>query len=288
MSQRFSVFSAIILGGCILLTGCFHEQHDRFKAPVTDETLARGATLVNGLAACGFCHGVTNEPGVPLSGGRNAYDVYGAVAASNITPSKSGIGAMTDEELVQSIRGVWSQSPDKRSPAIHRGFEWMSTSDALSIVSYLRSTTPVKNEVKPRIVGFTARNSTGMFSAASAISGHIADIPKSNQILYGKYIVNHVARCGSCHTFPGTLFSSEKYLAGNTYKTESGMVKAPALIGDKKSISNWAEADIHEFLKAGIRPDKSKVNSDLCPTKFFRTADAADIQAIVFYLRSLS
>ena len=137
----------------------------------------------------------------------------------------------------------------------------MSTGDSLAIIAYLRSLTPINNPIKERIVGFTARNSTGLFSAPAKVTGHIADISSTDKLLYGKYLVNHVARCASCHTLQAGIFSSEKYLAGGQRVTfDDKTIETPGLIGKSNSMNMWSEPQLYEFFKAGIRPDKSIIN----------------------------
>ncbi len=271
------------------LSACGGVKKDNLTAPRSPDVIARGAHLVKGLAACGFCHGVTSSPVAPIAGGRDVYDLYGAVSSPNISPSKSGIGFMSDDEVILSIRGIWKKHPDKRSPTIHRGYEWISSADALSIVSYLRSLTPINNKVKERVVGFTSRNSTGLFSAPAKVTGFVADINPSDKILYGKYLVNHVARCGSCHTMDSSIFSGEKYLAGGkVFKNESVEMVVPGLVGTSKSMNMWSESELIEYFKAGIRPDKTTIDPKACPVEFYRNANEQEISAMVLYLRSLS
>jgi hypothetical protein len=272
-----------------VLNACGNVPPDSYTAPRSPEVVARGAHLVKGLAACGFCHGVSSAPTSPLAGGRQVYDIYGAVESPNITPSKSGIGLFSDQQIEQSIRGIWKDAADKRSPTIHRGHEWLSSSDALAINAYLRSLTPINHVVKERRIGFASRNSTGLFSAAATVTGHVADTNPHDKIPYGKYLVNHVARCGSCHTTEASVFSSERYLAGGKIiRVNSQEFVAPPLLGTAQTMNTWSEPAIIEFFKAGKRADGTQVKSEACPVSFYRQASDEEVTAMMLYLRSLS
>ena len=82
------------------LSACSSEKSDLVASPTDYSTYAlHGRTLARGLAACGFCHGSDNTPMSPLSGGRTYSDRFGDLIIPNITPSKSGIGEWTTQEV---------------------------------------------------------------------------------------------------------------------------------------------------------------------------------------------
>ncbi len=84
------------------------------SAPTSPEALARGAYLVNHVAACLGCHSevqstVPGEPVVPGTEGAgrvfNDPSFPGALRSTNITPdSETGIGSWSDGEIVRAIR----------------------------------------------------------------------------------------------------------------------------------------------------------------------------------------
>jgi cytochrome c553 len=258
----------------LLASGCSRPVIDQMAVPKSSALIDKGSKLVNGVAACGFCHGIKAAPFVHLAGGRESTDTYGLVKASNITPSKSGIGTLSDNKIIDAIRGIWPKDSDRRSPDVHRGLEWISSSDVVAIVAYLRSVTPVKNEVPVRLVGFTARNTTGLFSKAPLVQGLVPDIPKENAAQYGKYIVKHLSRCDQCHSLDSNEPSKNKL--------------APSLVGVASSANRWSHQDLVNFiLKGGLKPSGAIVNPAECPTSFYANASEEEAKAIASYIRTL-
>lgn len=272
----------------LTLVGCVKDHPDNIIAPRDSKTVARGKELVHGLAACGRCHGQTPSPTSPLSGGQTVYDLYGPLPAPNITSSSTGIGSWDDETILNSLRGNWGDEAKHRSPQVHRGYEWISDRDGLSIVSYLRTLSPIKNEVERRSVTFMDRNTTGFFESQFAVQGYVPNPSKQNQVQYGKYLVDVVARCGVCHSTPATLLTNEVYLGGGDATIEGEAVSAPALIGGKETMSYWSEGAIALYLQTGKRPDGSYIDPAKCPVEFFKNGAESDLQAIALYIRSLS
>lgn len=109
----------------------------------------RGAYLVQGLAHCSTCHtprGIAmQEKSLDESGGSFlSGSVLAGWEAYNITPDRnSGIGAWTDEQLVQYLRtgnvpGV-AQAAGPMGEAVEHSFSQMSDSDLRSIATYVRT-----------------------------------------------------------------------------------------------------------------------------------------------------
>lgn len=267
------------------LIACSPEPPRPVHVPQDPIFLTRGRELTVGLAACGRCHGQTLSPNAPLSGGRVFTDTYGDVQAPNITPSQSGIGSWTDDEIIETFRGAWKHDDERRPFDLHRGYEWMSDKDAFSIVAYLRSVSPIKNEVYRREIDFIDRNTTGFFEVSRAVDGHVPEPPKKVGAIYGKYLVDHVARCTACHNTPETLLSDGHYLGGGTVTNEFGTKSAPELTS-KQTVSGWTEPQLVKYLKSGARPDGSFVDSHFCPIEFYKHASDSDLIAIAQYIRS--
>lgn len=270
-SKAFLVILILIL--LLIVIGCVTRPPDVVRVQSDPMIIEKGQSLTNGLAACGFCHGSVSSKVNVLAGGREIKDMYGVVLSSNLTPSKTGIGKYDDQTVINAIRGIWPTDPDKRSLSVHRGYEWMSSSDVQSIVSYLRTLTPVKNDVQKRIVGFSARNYTGFFSSVPRVPGLIPDLDSKNKALYGKYLVNHVARCSYCHKL-------------NT--DDSLQHIGPSLVGtDSKMMNKWTEEQIKSYFTNSIRPDGTKVDPTLCPTGYYKHATNDEIDKISTYIRAL-
>lgn len=256
--------------------------------PVDVQHVQRGGYLFRGLAACGFCHGETADPEAVPSGGRPYYDAHGAVAAANLTPARAGIGAWQPVELLNVFRKGTGKGGKFLSTTAHRGYEWMSDEDLLSVLGYLRTLPAVEKEVSRRDVSVIDRNTTGLFEAAREVQGFVPRVSSRHELEYGKYLVDHVARCGSCHNSVDTLLTSEVYLGGSAViRTEAGEKTAPGITGSTVfGIGSWSEEQIVHYLRTGVTPDNKRSDPAFCPTNFYRNASNEDLLAIARYLRT--
>ncbi|MCO6432016.1 MAG: hypothetical protein J5J00_14245 [Deltaproteobacteria bacterium] len=252
--------------------------------------IERGRELAQGLAACGFCHGQTADAQSPLSGGRIQHDAYGEVAAPNITPHSSGIATIKTMELMQIFRAGIAPDERRLSRAVHKGFEWLSDNDLLAIIAFLKFQPPVANEVEKREVGFIERNTAGFLESTFEVTGFVPEIEKSYPVEYGKYLLDHVARCGSCHNTPATLITDEAYLSGGALiKIESGEKIAPNITtSNDAGIGSWSEDDIVHYLQSGETPEGRVSDAKFCPVDFYRNASPEDLVSIAKYLKTVA
>ncbi len=133
----------------------------------TPERVARGKYLAESVANCISCHSPadSSQPGNPVTPGKEytGHDFSvemvgfpGAIRAPNLTSDQeTGIGAMTDGELLRALReGIGRDGhalimmPSKDFAAA------MSDDDAKAIVAFLRSLPPVRSPVGPTVLGF--------------------------------------------------------------------------------------------------------------------------------------
>ncbi len=274
----------------VAVLGCFSRNTDLNLDLTSGEQVARGRYLAKSMAACGFCHGESAYPDAPLSGGALFYDKFGGVHAANITPDRSGLNEYTVKELVRVIRAGIDRNDDLISPQAHDGFQWMADEDVLSIISYLRTLPAVSNAVEKREVGFVSKNTTGLFDKRREVRGFIARVSEKETLEHGKYLVDHVARCGSCHNSSTAIFGSEKYLGGGrAIRRDSGEKVAPALnFADYLRGASWTENDILNYLKTGVTPNQVTVDPHFCPVEFYKRAAEGDLTAMAKYLKSLT
>jgi fructose 5-dehydrogenase cytochrome subunit len=268
------------------ITGCGPKPDFPVLDSFSEVQLERGYRLTHGLASCGFCHGMEAEPRAPLSGGRVFRDSLGEVRAANITPSDSGIGSWSSADVLAALRGARGKDGTYLSPDLHKGYEWMSDKDVYSIVAYLRSTAPVENSVERRDVGFLGRNISGFFSRWYEVTGFVPDVSRSVPEARGRYLVDHTARCGSCHNMEGGLFSSSQYLVGgeNVYSGTDSRI-APNITGDPvDGLGQWSREEIVRYLSTGVTADGREIGTEFCPTNFFRRGSLEDLFAIASYL----
>ncbi|MBC8047900.1 MAG: cytochrome c, partial [Fimbriimonadaceae bacterium] len=132
----------------------FDAPYPDIKASADSTIIARGEYLVFGPSHCAECH--TDMEGykravlgerVPLSGGYAFKLPFGTVYSKNITNDKeTGIGGYTDAEIARSIREL--VKPDGHTMMPFMNYQNMSEEDLTAIISYLRTTEPVKKVVQ--------------------------------------------------------------------------------------------------------------------------------------------
>jgi len=259
--------------------------------PVVNQqaSASSGHALVTGFGACGFCHSLNGQTGAPLSGGRLLRDSYGEARGPNITLGDSGIGGWNESQFKAVLRSNTRPDGSEVGPERHRGFEWLADDDIAAITIYLRSLPAVENSVEPRRLSFIARNTTGFLDTRVVVRGYIPPISPTFKVEYGQYLVDHVARCGSCHSKPGGLIASEEYLAGGQEVSFDGESKVAPNITTSTTvgIGEWSESALRSFLRSGRTPDGREVDGRFCPIQFYATAPQAHLDAVVSYLRTV-
>ncbi len=284
-----SHFLKYFLISCILLTACWQRPVLNLEVNTSNDKIKRGKELVQGLGACGSCHGINPNPDSALAGGRELVDNYGVLFAANLTPSISGIGNYNLSQFIDAIRLNKSKKSEFMSGYFHRGLKKASNDDLTAIYAYLKTLTPVKNEIFKRAITFWERNTTGLFEERAEFLGYIAPISDSNPKIYGKYLVDRVADCAGCHQADSPLFSDADYLGGGKVLLKGSQQKITPALKPKynPNLKNWTEANFLHYLKTGRTADGQAVSSEYCPTNFYATAPQSDLKAVANYLASL-
>jgi len=284
MSLRLLYY--ILLAGVVsFIVGCSLDVDDRIVPPDSPEELARGRYLVEGVAACGSCHGSFRKPGAPLSGGIPFTDRFGEVLAPNITPSRTvGMGKWTATDIKKLFRTGRSSSGAYVSHQAHEGFEWLSDGDILAISSYLASLRPVESEVEHR--SFSKLNPYNWISGESGVDvkGAIPDISRSNPVAYGYYLSRAVMRCSSCHNGVATFFGDPAPLAGRRIVKRGSEARSVPPLAGILTPGRWSKAQLKEYLRGGTGPDGKHRNQDFCPTAFYAQVTDDDLNAVIEYI----
>jgi mono/diheme cytochrome c family protein len=272
----------------ILLAACWNLRPENIGVSDQLDFVERGSELVNGLAACGSCHGITANPGSPLAGGRAQRDRYGLAIATNLTPDRAGVVKYSTRDLLELFRSSKKANGEIVSAEFHAGYRWMSDPDIYAIAAYLVTLEPVVNEVEPREISWFDRNIFGFWESRPELRGYVPAVRSGNYKAHGRYLVDNVARCGACHSGLPGWFSDAPYLRGRVLELADGEVEAPAIISRGKNRANhWSEEQLVNYLRTGETASGKKVSSEYCPTNFFAQAKEDDLHSIAAYLTSL-
>lgn len=252
--------------------------------------LARGTYLMNSIVACGNCHTPKGPNGKAIEGkelsGGDPIDapVFHAIP-SNITPDKeTGIGNWTDDQIINAIRN--GKRPDGTiigPPMPIAFYRDMSDTDAKAIVAYLRSIKPISNKSEKSTYKIPLPPGYGPPVT------HVADVPRTNAVAYGKYLATGLGHCMDCHTpdVQGRPDFTRTGAGGNEFGAPNGglIISANLTPGNPQGIAGWTNDQIKTAITTGMRPDRPLVR--LMAFDWYKNISNADLNDLIAYLRSL-
>lgn len=176
------------------------------------EVIERGKYLVHGPAHCSNCHVssvaemIAADAGenVPLRGGVEfPLGPIGTLYTKNLTPDPTtGIGRYSNAEVFRMMRHA--VKPDGTATlSVLMPFWDMADEDLVAVVSYLRTMTPVKNEVPTNnwtFMGKAVRMIASSFQPIEDPKPYPKAPPMEATIERGEYLSRYVANCVGCHT----------------------------------------------------------------------------------------
>ena len=271
----------------------------------TPERLARGKYLVHHVTDCLGCHSdhtfdfaMPVKPGTEGKGGfvfDENLGFPGVVAAQNITPDpETGLGEWTDGEILRAIREGVDRNGEALFPMMpYEGFRHLDDEDAKSIVAYLRTLPPLKNEVPKKRIDFPV-NLMIKF-APQPLDGPVRAPDRRDTVAYGKYLTT-ISGCYECHTphdEKNALVADKAFSGGWEMKgpwgrnftanitphpkTWVGQATREEFIGRFKSYENVAAS-------SGPVP---KGRNTVMPWRSYAGMTAEDLGAIYDYLRTV-
>jgi mono/diheme cytochrome c family protein len=175
------------------------------------KTIDRGAELA-AIGNCSDCH--TRDVGVPYAGGRALPTPFGTIYASNLTPDlATGIGTWSEE----AFRRAMHEGVDREGRQLYPAFPYdhftkATDEDIQALYSFLMSIPAIRNVIPSNQLSFP-------FSFRPIIAGWKVlflsqaslekDTSKSVEWNRGRYLVEGLGHCGSCHT-PRNALGGEK------------------------------------------------------------------------------
>lgn len=177
-------------------------------ASTDSAVIARGHYIVRIAGPCAGCHGdmkqidaLTAGQEVPLSGGFTFDIPPGKFHVPNITSDlETGIGRIPDDRIARALR--FGVKHDGRPLLPFMEFQNMSDEDLTAVISYLRTQPPVVHAIPAH-----EPNTLGRVVLATVLSKPVgptgtppATSPHGANVENGRYLVEAVSLCGSCHT----------------------------------------------------------------------------------------
>jgi mono/diheme cytochrome c family protein len=217
------------------------------------DLIQRGRYLTD-MGDCGACHTLPDS-GQLFAGGRPIETPFGTLLAPNITPDpETGIGAWTDDEVVNSLTKGTGRNGIHLYPAMPYAYSTkMTREDALAIRAYLNTIPAVRNPVQPNQLPFPFDVRAGLvaWDALNFRPGEFQPIAgKSAAWNRGAYIVEGLAHCGLCHTPKNAVGGDETSQRFRGYELQ-GWFATDITNDSRRGIGSWSIEDVVTYLKSG-------------------------------------
>ncbi len=283
--------STILLFLLLLTTFPFNET----KAQGQSKEMVKRGQYIFALAGGCACH---TEPEETLNAGGREFPVpMGKVYSTNITHDKeTGLGKWSDQEIYDSmVKGVRSNG-EKLVPVMpYEAYSGMAESDLKALIAYLRTLDPVSQKTPPakfRLPFVRSLFTPLWLKFFGGFTTPPPTAPKSG-IERGRYLADHVAICGDCHTPRNRLGVPNRalYLAG----WQSGPLgeDVPNITPHQETgIKDWSRDEIADLLIKGTKLDLDDVQGLMAEVVHGTTAGYKDMTredalAIADYLKSI-
>jgi hypothetical protein len=272
------------------------------KAPRTPEAVERGRYLAHHVAGCLVCHSQVDEtkPGEPIVEGRTGsgrdFGVLpgfpGHMRAPNLTPDpETGIGNHTDGELLRAIREGIGRDGHVLFPFMPyvNYAKTLSDTDALAVIAYLRSLSPIKNKIEPSTVIFPVSMFVRAVPAPLTASPP-GQPPSSDPVARGNWLI----LAGSCHDCHDGFNARHEPIAGKELSggfefaspAGKGSVFAANITSDAATgIGSYTDEDLMRVFTDGVNKSGRKLYN--MPWPYYAGQTEEDKRALIAALRKV-
>jgi mono/diheme cytochrome c family protein len=253
------------------------------------QTVAHGAALA-AVGNCNDCH--TTDDGKSFAGGRPIPTPFGTIFATNITPDvQTGIGAWSEAAFQRAMQTGVDREGRQLYPAFpYDHFTKATDDDIRTLYAFLMSQPPVHNQIPPNALAFPF-NFRPIVAGWKVLFFHERpfdnDASKSADWNRGRYLVEGLGHCGSCHT-PRNALGAEKRNSAYAGGTAEGW-NAPPLNSSMVAAHKWTIDQLSEYLSTGWHRQHGAAAGPMADVaKNLSQASAHDVHAIAVYIASLS
>ena len=264
------------------------------KFEVTSARMERGRYLVEGVNGCFGCHTDQDwsKPGAPpVAGKEGSGHVWSDqdmpwLVAPNITPDKeTGAGNWSDDALARAIREGIGHDGRTLFPIMpYPNYRSMSDEDLASVIVYIRSVPPVRNQLPttkmPFPLNFLMQNMPQPVTAA------VPPPDQSKPETRGEYLVK-MSSCADCHTpqEKGQPIPGMEFAGGFLLHEPKGDVVSANITPAASGIGYYNDTTFIQAMrmgKVGARPLHYSM-----PFYFFGKMNDEDLKSIFAYLKTL-
>jgi mono/diheme cytochrome c family protein len=260
MGKGFGINVAFLLVGLSALLFTWKQSHAQNDAK---DLIAKGQYVFAVAGGCA-CHSEPKKE--PHLGARPFPIPFGTVYSTNITQDKeTGLGNWTDQQILDAmVKGVRRDGSRILPVMPYEKYAGMAQEDLKALIAFLRTLKPAK-KATPELktwLPFARPIGTPIFlTIFGRFSNAPVQAPKGG-VERGRYLADHVALCGDCHTprnFLGVPNHS-LYMAGASEKIGPLGEAVPNITPDKETgIGDWKREEIAELLISGMKPDLDNV-----------------------------
>ena len=294
------VGAVIVLGGASAAAGWVLSAPVRLDAQAAAQlgpgNAAKGKRIFY-AGGCTSCHakpGAQGDTRLELVGGLELKTPFGTFVPPNISQDqKDGIGAWSEEDFANAMLKGVSPSGEHFYPAFpYASYARMKPSDIADLYAFMKTLPAVAGKAPDHRLSFpfTIRRGIGLWKLLYLSPEPVIALPNRapDTVLAGRYLVEGPGHCGECHTprdFAGGVEKGE-WLAGAVAAEGSGIV--PNITPDGKSIKDWSEADIVNYLETGFTPEFDSVGGAMVDVqRNMAQLTADDRAAIAAYLKAV-
>lgn len=252
-------------------------------------TIDRGAELAS-IGDCISCH---TAPGRPAFSGGNAMATpFGTIYASNITPDmQTGIGTWTEKAFLRALRDGVDREGRQLYPAFpYDHFKFTTDEDAKRIYAFLMSRPAVASKTPPNALSFpfNIRTVVAGWKVLFLRQGALQPVPGQSEAWNrGRYLVEGLGHCGSCHT-PRNALGAEKKDSRYAGAQVDGWT-APPLNASLVKAHKWSVDDLADYLSTGWQRNHGAAAGPMAAVaKNLGRASQGDVRALATYIASLS
>jgi len=269
----------------------------------TPERIERGRYLATSVAVCMDCHSKRDwtqfsgplMEGTLGQGGERFHQgmgLPGVFISKNITPE--GIARYTDGELFRVITTGVNKEGKAMFPLMpYPYYGKMDREDIYSIIAFVRTLTPIKNDVEESVPDFPM---SFIINTIPQKADPQKRPEKTDVLAYGAYMVN-ASGCVECHSpvEKGQIIKELAFSGGREFPFPDGSkVRSSNLTSDKETgMGNWTEELFIQKFK--IYADSAYVSEPINPGDFnswmpwtmYARMERDDIAAIYAYLKTV-
>ncbi|CZT34520.1 cytochrome c [Rhizobium sp. 9140] len=246
-----------------------------------------------GCTSCHAAPGAQGDAKLVLTGGLPLKSPFGTFHLPNISPDDTaGIGRWTLAQFGDAMtRGVGPDGQHLYPSFPYGSYARLTPKDVNDLYGYIKTLPKSPNIAPPHDLPFpyNIRASLGGWKLLFYSDRPRVPVDQTNaKLVRGQYLVEGPGHCGECHTPRNALggFKTDLWLAGAPNPEGEGQI--PNITPGSKTIGDWTEADIANYLETGFTPDFDSAGGSMVEVQQnIAKLTVADREAIAAYLKAV-